>query len=326
MKQTCILVLGMHRSGTSALTGVLDILGINLGQELMQAHEMNEKGFFENERIYNFNDQELFPALKSTWDDIGILKDNWQNENNLQDLYKKAKDIILSEYKNSNLFAIKDPRICILFPFWEKILKNLNIDIKVIIPLRNPIEVAISLEKRDGFKVKKSLMLWTKHVLYAEYYSREYKRLFVDYNVLLSDTTGSIKSIQDKFNLHNTIEDIKIKLQNFLDANLKHHSIENNDLIDTPSFINLAFENIYLLKDNKNEEIISSLNKARKLYELHCDFFINNDEKTIQYERLYKLRVDNKHQLQVISDMALNAQKLKNIIEEQKTTIQRLKD
>ena len=98
MKQTCILVLGMHRSGTSAFTGILDILGVYLGKTLMQSHKTNEKGFFENERIYEFHGIELLPALHSSWDDTNYLEDNWQNDESLHNLYSKAKEIILSEY------------------------------------------------------------------------------------------------------------------------------------------------------------------------------------------------------------------------------------
>ena len=55
MKQTCILILGMHRSGTSALTGVLSLLDVYLGSELMPASEDNKKGYFENKNLYRIN-------------------------------------------------------------------------------------------------------------------------------------------------------------------------------------------------------------------------------------------------------------------------------
>ena len=55
MKQTCILILGMHRSGTSALSGTLSILDVYLGSKLIPALEQNAKGFFENTQLNTLN-------------------------------------------------------------------------------------------------------------------------------------------------------------------------------------------------------------------------------------------------------------------------------
>lgn len=69
MKQTCILLLGMHRSGTSALAGTLHQLGIYLGSDLMKPGQYNKKGYFENNLIFRFNEQ-LLHKVGSSWDDI----------------------------------------------------------------------------------------------------------------------------------------------------------------------------------------------------------------------------------------------------------------
>jgi hypothetical protein len=69
MKQTCILILGMHRSGTSALSGTLNLLDVYLGSELMKPMEQNLKGFYENTRLYKVNEK-LLKQINSRWDDV----------------------------------------------------------------------------------------------------------------------------------------------------------------------------------------------------------------------------------------------------------------
>ena len=54
--QKCIVVLGMHRSGTSVLMGVLSMLGVELGLNLMAPTEGNPRGYFENQSICELND------------------------------------------------------------------------------------------------------------------------------------------------------------------------------------------------------------------------------------------------------------------------------
>ena len=65
----CLIVLGMHRSGTSAITGLLSKLGIALGTNLMVGDEYNEKGYFENSHIVSAND-DFLRAIDSSWDDL----------------------------------------------------------------------------------------------------------------------------------------------------------------------------------------------------------------------------------------------------------------
>jgi hypothetical protein len=77
--EKCVLVLGMHRSGTSALTGILNILGADLGLNMMKAAEDNERGFFENRSIYNINEK-ILESLGSSWDSPFPLPENWWRE------------------------------------------------------------------------------------------------------------------------------------------------------------------------------------------------------------------------------------------------------
>ena len=196
-KQTCILVLGMHRSGTSATNGMLSILDVYLGSDLMKADRDNEKGYFENNVLYRINEN-LLSQIHSSWDDV------FYDENKLEMIGKldELKDKIRSEFKYSNTFAIKDPRLVFLFPIYKSVLEELDIDIKIILPYRNPLEVANSLRKRDELSLEKGMLLWAYHFLLAEKFSRGHDRVFIDFDELINDPEKVIESISSKLNLN----------------------------------------------------------------------------------------------------------------------------
>ena len=106
MKQTCILVLGMHRSGTSALTGMLGLLDVYLGSELMEESLANVKGYYESNTLCRINDKLLY-QIDSSWDDVFFEEEKISNVKDVGDL----KNYIKNEFEHSDNFAIKDPRI-----------------------------------------------------------------------------------------------------------------------------------------------------------------------------------------------------------------------
>ena len=83
--------------------------------------------------------------------------------------------------------SLRIPRICRLLPFWVEVLDRCHIKPSVLIPLRNPLEVAASIEKRDHFDPALGYLLWLRHILDAEAASRELPRHFSTYDQLLEN-------------------------------------------------------------------------------------------------------------------------------------------
>jgi len=122
MMQKCILVLGMHRSGTSALSGLLNIMGVYQGLDLLPPSNANRKGFFENKHILDFNEK-VFYEHNSSSDDIFF-----SDKHLMIDKYaKELKSLIAEAFGDVRCFSIKDPRICLLFPIYEKALTDMGI-------------------------------------------------------------------------------------------------------------------------------------------------------------------------------------------------------
>ena len=274
MKQTCILVLGMHRSGTSALTGVLNLLDVYLGKDLMPESENNKKGHFENNRFYVINDK-LLSQSNSSWDDV------FYEEKKIADLHDitELKEALVEEFKYSNLFAIKDPRIMYLFPLYEQALKELDINIKIIMPYRNPYEVASSLQKRDGYSIEKGMLLWAYHFFLAEKYSRKYERIFVGFNELLKNPKAIVKSIDDTLHLTLMSNYDEDAINDFLSTDLKHHNISLDNLSNNTPFI---IRKILSIRNKFNDK--SSIEQFKHLGQelfVYRELFYNEDFKQI---------------------------------------------
>ena len=116
--RTAVVVLGMHRSGTSAVTGVLGQMGCDLPQDLMGPAEINTRGFFESNRITGLND-ELLASAGFSWFSFPRFPVGWFASPKADEFLERAAEVIGAEFGRSHLFALKDPRICRQLPIWQ---------------------------------------------------------------------------------------------------------------------------------------------------------------------------------------------------------------
>lgn len=155
------MVLGVHRSGTSALVQLLAALGLAAGDAdvLMDAHESNPTGHWEVTRLTELNDR-LLGELGGRWSGPPLV-DRHQLEDlaagPLGDLARETFTSVLP----SERWVWKDPRACLLAPFWRAVLGEEGLSVVMI--LRSPLEVAGSLHARDGIDEGYGLLLWERY-------------------------------------------------------------------------------------------------------------------------------------------------------------------
>jgi hypothetical protein len=190
---TAILVAGMHRSGTSALAGTLNMLGISLGENLLAAGSDNPKGYWEHQDAVAIHER-LLAALDRRWDDVRPLPAGWLSSDAAKAASAEISELILHDFAESRVWAVKDPRICRLLPLWINVLCELRIKPVVLFAARNPSEVAASIEARNHWAAPVGEMLWLRHVLEAEAASRSLPRTAVIYDDLLSDPLSVVSS------------------------------------------------------------------------------------------------------------------------------------
>ena len=187
-------MLGMHRSGTSALAGALHYAGCSVPEKLATGDKNNETGYWESSVVFNLNDA-LLTSVGSEWSDSQPIDEAWYRSSGAEGFRERAVEKITQLYGSSKLLVLKDPRICRLVPFWLDVLTELDIIPKVVIAFRNPLEVAESLKARDNFESGVSCLLWLRHLLDAEKFTRGMPRAICSYEDLLTRRDGLIADI-----------------------------------------------------------------------------------------------------------------------------------
>lgn len=234
-----IVVVGMHRSGTSALTGMLGIMGAQTPHNQIGAGTQNSKGFFEASKIARLNDA-LLADDNLTWDSWDALPDKIKPF--VQGTVIEAVSILKDEFGNAPLIALKDPRICRLMPFWIHVLKQWNVEPLVLIILRNPVEVAQSLQVRNKFEIAQGLLLWMTYVLQSEADTRLMPRAFKHFNALMDTPIQMIESISDQLKnpFPKTIAVVREEIMTFHSPDLRHHV--ETDIHSLPQMIQTVFK------------------------------------------------------------------------------------
>lgn len=231
-KKHIVLVLGMHRSGTSAIARALVALGYEIGNNLLPANNYNQTGYWEDRDIVSINDR-LLATLGHAYDSVSLLPKNIMSNKDVNTLKEEALELLAGKMAESSLRVIKDPRMCRLLSFWQSIFAELDITVDYVIQVRNPLSVADSLQKRDRFAPQKSLQLWLLHNVEAVLSAQGNIRYFVDYDAFLNDprrhlsNLASALGLSDRENLEAGIEDY---MDNFLNVSLRHTQYGIDDL------------------------------------------------------------------------------------------------
>ena len=234
---TMIWVAGMHRSGTSMVAGVCDLLGATVGPELMPAHaDDNAKGFFEDTEIVRLHDA-MFKACGLSHESVDGLPEDWRER--CADEMAALKTHVEAHYAGQALSVAKDPRMVRFLPLWNEIAEALNVEAKVLIPYRNPVEIIDSLKRRDRIIYENrisvfsdeeyTLLWWLIHVLEAEKGTRGLPRIFFRYADMLSDAKQLITAIGDTLKISWPNPD-NPKLEAFISPDMRHTEHEAKEL------------------------------------------------------------------------------------------------
>ena len=226
--RTAVVVLGMHRSGTSALSGVLGQMGCDLPQDLMAPTEINVRGFFESNRISGLNES-LLASAGHRWFSFPRVPADWFGSPKADEFLERAREAIGADFGRSHLFVLKDPRICRLLPFWQRALSAADCQPAFVCIHRHPQDVADSLTHWGNYDTDYGLLLWLRHVLEAEAGSRGQPRVFTSYDRLMTDWAGTVQAIGKGLGLKwpRSLDAAAPGVEGFLSADLRHFSQKN---------------------------------------------------------------------------------------------------
>lgn len=210
-----IVILGMHRSGTSALAGTLRSYGVYFGEVLDQGIRFNPKGLQEAPSILYMH-EDLLVKNGGAWHSPPSAIE-WQP------MHKAVRDLFIESRANMPVWAFKDPRTLLTLDGWLGVLPDL--DCAGI--FRHPAEVAMSIHKRNEFPIDKCIAIWCA-----------YNQKLLDHQASLQfpviEFVGAPNAMED--GLHKMIRALGLGSEapqsTFFDAEMKHQDRPDIDLPD----------------------------------------------------------------------------------------------
>lgn len=216
-----LLVVGAMRSGTSLLTKGLEILGVNLGSDLLEPVEINPKGFWEDRNFVELNDRILM-ELGCSWDIPPLLEPQAEMISKLSPFFLRAVALIQGRFQNGDVVGLKDPRFTILLPFWRKVFDAAGISVSFIVAIRNPLSVAKSIVKGFSLPRLHGLYLWQVYNIRCLIDLEHAPSAIVDYDAFMDDPGRGIKRLAAFLNL--PIDPVALGgyVSGYLDTSLRH--------------------------------------------------------------------------------------------------------
>jgi hypothetical protein len=160
-----VCLTGMHRSGTSLLARVVNLLGLGLGDEaaLMGPGPDNPVGYWENRAVKELDD-EVLAALGGSWDQPPLLSPGWETDAVLDPYRERALEILGRDYADGSApLGCKEPRMSLLHPFWRTVVPITS----TVVAVRHPVEVVGSLARRNGMDPGQGAALWLRYLFAA---------------------------------------------------------------------------------------------------------------------------------------------------------------
>ncbi|MCB2189927.1 MAG: sulfotransferase [Deltaproteobacteria bacterium] len=324
-QKSVILVLGMHRSGTSALTRVLNLLGAGLCGDLLPQGQDNAMGFWESASVLEAN-QKILECLGSVWFDFSPLPPDAADRPSVDKALRNLAKVLERELPTGQPAVLKDPRFCRLLPLVLPLFAEQGRMVKVVIIHRHPWEVALSLKKRNGFDQDLSLLLWMRHLLDAEQYSRALPRAMCGFEELLRDWPGVAKRLGHDLGIDWPVEpgEAKEAVEEFLTPGMRHHDAGNRRTNLTTTPLGQATDKLHTILQQSGADLATVPTEAfdeargmldraaafcaplilRQLGNLHSVFEWAESEKrelSAENQRLAEALSANKYQLEHIT-------------------------
>lgn len=237
-----VVVLGMHRAGTSLLMHVLSRMGLAVGNDLLQGDAANADGYWELRDIYTLQDR-ILEHIGRAWDTpAGVLPfpGDWRGQAAVQSLRPALAEVLHRHLlTHPGPVGFKDPRTASLLPLWEEVFSDLDLAPVYVLATRDPGAVALSMRRR-GFPFPHGLLLWARTYSEALSHAADQCAAIIDYDDWFEDARGVAGQ------LHRGLEQAGVHLPSpwnpedgAVKPSLRHW--RGRDSIEVPGFI----DNLY---------------------------------------------------------------------------------
>lgn len=221
-----VMVLGMHRSGTSLCSNVLSVLGVDMADDVGIGHG-NARGHWERWEIVGFHDRILehfnrryfgpfhdFPLPPGWWAEPQIVA------------IRRELTAFLKDRMGDQLFGFKDPRTVRLLPLWRDIFAQLGLSPRIVLCLRKPAEIARSLYARDGIDPCIGEYRWLIHLSDFFRYAGKVEYCTIEYDSWFDNISANIEKLQKHLHTEGaqTGPTLDQALQEIIDPMLRHEA------------------------------------------------------------------------------------------------------
>ena len=219
-----VVVLGAHRAGTSAVTRVLQLLGLYLGDEsrlLGPVAGDNDRGFYEHRELMLIS-EELLRRMGGNWHEPPALGGGWELDPDLDDLRERSRQLMARDFGSSPLWGFKDPRLALTLPFWLKVAAPVG----HVIVHRSPLGVARSLQRRNAIALEHGLELWTHYMAGAIFNTATARRIIVGYDELYTNHRAVVGDLAAFLGVGDPADDLQrsAEIRDAVDERLRHHA------------------------------------------------------------------------------------------------------
>lgn len=261
--RTAILVLGMHRSGTSALARLLGWLGSALPADAIEAHSDNAKGYWESAAIIKADDQ-LLRVARSSWFDPRPLDLSRLEPSALRSRKDRIWEAVTAAFGDAPLMTIKDPRQCRFVPTIVETLAEHGVASRAVLMLRSPQAVARSIASRDGTTMAFAQLLWLRHMIDAERATRGLARAVVSFETMLSQWRYTAAKLLPLTGGMLPEGETAAAIDAFLDPSLRHHGEDGPSGLEEPlaGIVAMVREGLWALAERDDAETRAALDMA----------------------------------------------------------------
>jgi hypothetical protein len=240
-----VCVLGMSRAGTSLTARVLNLLGVYLGpeEELLggelrqipahdrgKARAANPDGFWEHYRLMRINEA-ILHRFGGSWREPPELPPGWEGSERLAEERERAADLLEQTFGDRPLWGWKDPRNSLTLPFWQWLIP----DLRHVICLRNPVDVAASLERREeGLAAAQAFQLWQVYLTAALAHTEGRPRVLVAYEEYFDDWRVPVARLAAAAGVRPPAEGSAAseRIERTIKAGLRHHRTPAADVLE----------------------------------------------------------------------------------------------
>jgi hypothetical protein len=251
--RVAVVVLGMHRSGTSAVAGAAIRLGLAPPKTPLAPTDDNPTGFHESVPLDNFNHL-LLNAMGRSWYDCLSFSPDMLNEAARAAAFNYCTEVLRQEFANEPAFVVKNPMLCLTLPLWLPALRAVGAAVSALLVVRHPEEVARSLFWRDMLPETVSTAVWLHHMLEAERMTRGIPRAVVLYADLLRDWRDCMARAGQTANITWPTPPLQTDTDGVVIRSLRHHIAAANSVTVGPppmrELLREAWSALRQLRDN----------------------------------------------------------------------------